>query len=83
MNLIDAILGTKTRLVLHPAYGRKYFSLDEVLRDWTGGKDFRIHGVGVYCSIRDRKAILNDFDEIFIFPGNDLHRINVTSFEDN
>lgn len=40
-------------LLLGPAYGRKYLSPAEALKDWDAGKDFRIIGGGPYTSKRD------------------------------
>lgn len=40
-------------LILVPAYGRKYQTMEEVKKDWHEGKDFRLDGGGPYCSIRD------------------------------
>ncbi len=42
--------------ILIPAYGRKYNSIEECLKDWNDGKDFRIDG-GPYCSIRDLSSM--------------------------
>lgn len=39
-------------IVLKPAYGRKYKTIEEAEQDWNDGKDFRIL-CGPYCSIRD------------------------------
>lgn len=41
---------------LLPAYGRKYESKEQLLKDWTAGKDFQIWQ-GPYCSIRDREKM--------------------------
>lgn len=38
-----------------PAYGRKYKSKEEVLKDWYDGKDFS--SAAGYFSIRDMKFI--------------------------
>lgn len=40
-------------LTILPAYGRKYANMAEALKDWESGKDFYIHEMGCYCSIRD------------------------------
>ena len=48
-----------SQLVLTPAYGRKYLSESDMLRDWRSGKDFKILG-GPYCSIRDWEAMRQD-----------------------
>lgn len=48
-------------LTLVPAYGRDYKTSQDLIKDWEGGKDFRIatalYKGGSYTSIRD----LQDF----------------------
>ena len=39
-------------MTLHPAYGRKYNSEDEVWADWHSNKDFKIVG-GPYINSKD------------------------------
>lgn len=41
-----------TKFNVMAAYGRRYASFFEALRDWNAGKDFKIVG-GPYISIRD------------------------------
>ena len=53
------------RIVLTPAYGRKYNSKAEILLDWNKGKDFKIRG-GPYCSIRDFKQLCSDYDCVIL-----------------
>lgn len=55
-------------IVLRPAYGRKYTSFEEALRDWINGLDFKIKG-GPYCSIKDVDRLEAQFGEIYF----DLH----------
>lgn len=43
--------------VICPAYGRKYKSEAEVLKDWNAGKDFKVYPSGPYTSIRDRRQL--------------------------
>lgn len=43
-------------LFLRPAYGRNYQTQASALKDWNGGKDFKIQN-GPYCSIRDMAEI--------------------------
>ena len=40
-------------LTLMPAYGRKYNTDEDMLKDWKEGKDFKIVPNGPYASIRD------------------------------
>lgn len=40
-------------VTLIPAYGRKYATVEALLKDWQEGKDFRIGSGGPYCSVRD------------------------------
>ena len=56
-------------VVLLPAYGRTYETIEAAEKDWDAGKDFRILG-GPYCSIRD-KALLNDMGhDVALIVGN-------------
>lgn len=59
-----------------PAYGKGYTSVDEVMADWTDGKDFRIYQ-GPYCSIRDKLRLqMSKFTHVaFIWqtPDNVVH----------
>jgi len=43
-----------------PAYGRKYKSKEDVLRDWNEGLDFRIAGANTYFSRRDSDMIIHN-----------------------
>lgn len=44
-------------MVITAAYGRRYRTQEEFLRDWNAGKDFKIYSntSSCYCSIRDFK----------------------------
>ena len=41
-----------------PAYGRRYRTLSELLRDWNKGSDFKLHG-GPYFSKSDMRFMLD------------------------
>lgn len=56
-------------LTLVPAYGRDYKNESSVLKDWKGGKDFKISTImskwnGAYCSIRDIKEFPGKYIKI-------------------
>ncbi len=55
-------------MILIPAYGRRYFSIEEALEQWKSGVDFRIFG-GPYCSIRDLENMKKDFSIIELACG--------------
>lgn len=57
-------------MFLVAAYGRHYQTENEVLDDWTAGKDFQIVN-GPYCSIRDLDAMMQDFSKIFVIYGDE------------
>lgn len=57
-------------MVLTPAYGRVYATEAEMLKDWQGGKDFRIMPVGPYCSVRDLAALQHNSSSITLWDGN-------------
>jgi hypothetical protein len=40
-------------LVVTPAYGRKYSTKEQAIKDWEAGKDFRAFSTKQYLSIRD------------------------------
>jgi hypothetical protein len=48
-----------------PAFGKKYNTKYEVMKDWQKGVDFRISG-GSYCSTRDLKALMDDYDRVIL-----------------
>jgi len=48
----EALRQVTTPLFLTAAYGRKYTSREQAVKDWQAGKDFKIDD-GPYCSIRD------------------------------
>ena len=52
-------------LILFPAYGRSYDSVNSARVDWDNGKDFRMD-LGPYCSKRDIDAMHQDFSVISI-----------------
>lgn len=52
-----------------PSYGRMYKTLDTMVRDWEGGKDFKSIE-GPYCSIRDLSLLRSNYDKIYLI---DLH----------
>ena len=58
-------------IVLLPAYGRQYSTLDEAEADWTAGKDFRILK-GPYCSIRDAQLLKDMSYEIVLKAGKQI-----------
>lgn len=58
-------------IVLLPAYGRQYKTLDEAEADWIDGKDFRILS-GPYCSIRDMPALKGMGHDIILKAGEQM-----------
>lgn len=56
--MYSAIRQVSSQTVLWPAYGRRYATVDAMLKDWKAGKDFRFAPGGAYCSIRDMPAIM-------------------------
>ena len=57
----NAIKQVSSPLFLTAAYGRSYATAEAAISAWKNGKDFWIHGTGPYCSIRDLKAMQEDF----------------------
>lgn len=50
----NGLFGTLT-----PAYGRDYATVEEALKHWHEGKDFKINNplMSTYCSIRDTASL--------------------------
>lgn len=57
-------------MILIPAYGRVYATEAEMLKDWQGGKDFRILPFGPYCSVRDLFELKMGSSSITLWDGN-------------
>ena len=53
-----------SKLVLIPAYGRRYKDIEAMNADWKAGKDFRAYGQGFYCSIRDTEQLKKEYNII-------------------
>jgi hypothetical protein len=51
--------------VLVGAYGRRYTSKKDAIRDWESGKDFQIWG-GPYCSNRDYRLLYERYETVKI-----------------
>jgi hypothetical protein len=51
------------------AYGRQYYTNEEMLNDWNNGKDFLIYG-GPYLSIRDLSGLKEEGIKTIIFVHN-------------
>ncbi len=56
-------------IILIPAYGRKYNTIDEANKDWLDGKDFKI-AQGPYTSVRDLAALKEQFGSVVIYIGS-------------
>lgn len=65
--MTDAMRMLATPIILIPAYGRRYNTAEDMIRDWGMGKDFKLYGMGCYCSIRDLKALREDSSSITLF----------------
>lgn len=52
-----------TSISLTPAYGRDYKTPTEVFKDWSEGKDFRMHTPqgSTYCSVRDLELLKEEY----------------------
>ena len=64
-------------LVLVPAYGRKYNTVQDAVQDYLAGKDFKLLHTGQYCSCRDFQNI-----KVSLYFGNGLYEpITARDFE--
>ena len=68
-------------IILLPAYGRTYTSVESLLKDWQDGKDFRI-AQGPYTSVRDRQRLIDAFDGIVFYFNNTTTNTNEAINED-
>jgi len=62
---MNALSSVSSHIVVVPAYGRKYKTAEDAVKDWEAGKDFKIVR-GPYMSIRDVKNLLGTFSTIYI-----------------
>ncbi len=58
-------------LHLSPAYGRRYKTGADALKDWKDGKDFKITN-GPYCSVRDTAMLIRDYGVTTLVFYNDM-----------
>ena len=65
--MFSGIRQVSSPLVLIPAYGRTYASLEEIHAAWDAGKDFKVYGQGCYCSVRDLPALRKDASSVSIY----------------
>lgn len=56
-------------ILLLPAYGRTYETVEAMEVDWKAGKDFRILN-GPYCSIRDVELLSGMGHDVVLMCGN-------------
>ena len=73
---VNYVIGTP--IVLLPAYGRTYETPAEIRKDWEAGKDFKVHGLGCYCSIRDLSELRKGASTVYIvspLPCNVTYRV--------
>ena len=61
-------------LELKPAYCRKYISEKQFKNDFIDGKDFYAELRG-YCSIRDIKALKDDFQTVYFMLNKPIYII--------
>jgi len=72
-------------IILVPAYCRSYETLEEVKKEFYGGKDFKIYQ-GPYCSERDAINMIKEFGLISILYGieKDLsYNIDLNEYNSN
>ena len=52
--------------ILIPAYGKKYNTKYEVMKDWKNGVDFKLV-MGSYSSTRDMKWLTDNYDRVILY----------------
>ena len=60
-----------------PAYGRKYATRLEALKDWKDGKDFK-DANGYYFSIRDADLLRRKYHSLYVVL--DVETSNIVAF---
>lgn len=71
----SALRQLSSPLVLVPAYGRTYRSVEALRNAWEAGHDFKIFGGGPYTSIRDIEALKADSSSVTL--SDFVSRINI------
>jgi hypothetical protein len=65
-----------TGIILEPAYGRSYKTIEAARIDWRKGKDFKLPHGGPYCSQRDEATLLRQYGApICIRIGHDIEEL--------
>lgn len=62
----SALAMCSSPLILIPAYGRSYDTMEEIKAAWESGKDFHMYGYSGYCSVRDLDALRNECSTLTI-----------------
>lgn len=62
---MQALRSVTSQICLVGAYGRKYTTKKDAVRDWEAGLDFKIQG-GPYCSVRDIDYLVDNSSQTCI-----------------
>ena len=55
-----ALRQVSSPMVLWPAYGKRYATVEDLWKGWQAGKDFLMAPYGPLCSVRDLACILEE-----------------------
>lgn len=62
---MQALRSVTSQICLVGAYGRRYATKKDAVRDWEAGLDFKVQG-GPYCSIRDVDYLVDNSSQTCI-----------------
>lgn len=71
---MQALRQTTSQICIVGAYGRKYETKKDALRDWEKGLDFKIQG-GPYLSIRDLDYLTDNSSQACIYTAQGYVRV--------
>lgn len=68
----SALAMVSSPILLIPAYGKQYSSVEDMRAAWESGKDFLMYGHGQYTSIRDIKSLQDHCSSLTITNGRGI-----------
>lgn len=71
----SALAYVSSPILLIPAYGRQYHTVEAMRADWEAGKDFNMYGHGGYTSIRDLESLRDECSSLTITNGRGINYI--------
>lgn len=75
--MYTAIRQVSSPIVLWPAYGKRYATVDDLLKGWKDGKDFFMAPYGPLCSVQDLAYIMEEEQPSSIHLQDPHHKVQV------